>query len=111
MSEKSIMAAIKAAVNLDGRARLVRNNTGLGRALRSEDKIRYGLGNGGADLVGLLRSGRAIAIEVKTPIGRLSDDQRAWATAFRAWGGFYAVARSAPHAMAAIDRAIQGASE
>ncbi len=100
------MRAIRQAVNLDGRARLVRNNTGVGRALSGEAKIRFGLGNGGADLVGMLRGGRAFAIEVKTPVGRLRPDQKAWSAAFQAWGGFYAVARSVDEAIAAVDRAL-----
>lgn len=112
MSESTIQAEIRQAVNLDGRAVVVRNNTGVGRALRSEAKIRYGLGNGGADLVGMLRgSGRVVALEVKTPIGRLSADQVAWLAAVRARGGFAAVVRSVAEALAAVDRAVAGEAQ
>jgi hypothetical protein len=106
--ETKIMQEIRQAVNLDGRCRLVRNNTGVDK----QTHVRYGLGLGGADLVGLIRgSGRGFAIEVKTPIGRLSPEQRAWLAAFRALGGFAAVARSTDEALACVDRACAGASE
>lgn len=108
MTETTIMKKIRKAVNLDGRARLVRNNTGFDL----QTKVRYGLGIGGADLVGLLRdSGRVFAIEVKTPIGRLSAEQKAWLAAVRRFGGFAAVARSETEALAAVDRACAGAIE
>lgn len=38
--------------------------------------------------------GQAIAIETKSQRGALSDDQRAWRTAFESMGGVYLLARS-----------------
>lgn len=108
-AETPIMAAIRKAVNCDGRARLVRNNVGFD----AEKKVRYGLGVGSADLVGFLLDGsaRLFCIEVKTPTGRLSPEQRAWIGAVRRNHGFAAVARSVPEAMAALERALAGACE
>ena len=98
---------IRQAVNLTGRARLVRNQTGFD----AEHKCRYGLGLGGADLVGLLPSGRAIAIEVKTGAGRPTKEQTAWCAAFRRWGGFACIVHDEDEALAALARAEAGASE
>ncbi len=107
-TEASVLRAVRRAVNLDGRVRLVRNNTGFDL----ERRVRYGLGTGGADLVGLIRAtGRGIALEVKTDSGRLSRDQQTWLAAFRRCGGFAAVVRSPDEAIAAVDRACAGASE
>lgn len=106
-AETILTRNIRIAVNRRGLARVVRNNTGVDVAAG----IRYGLGLGGADLVGMLRSGRAIALEVKTAKGRTRPEQQAWLAAFRAWGGFAAIVRSVDEAHAAIDRAIGGACE
>lgn len=104
MSETDIMRAIHEAVVCTGRALLWRNNTGL--ATYGRAKVAYGLGVGGADLVGVLRpSGRAFALEVKTPTGRLSPEQRAWHRAWADAGGFVACVRSVPEALAALEKA------
>lgn len=108
MTESTTMRLIRQAVNLDGRARIVRNNVGFDEGHR----VRYGLGVGSADLVGILiGSGRGFALEVKTDTGRISKEQAAWLRAFRRNGGFGAVVRSVTDAIAALDRACQGASE
>lgn len=107
MRESTIQAQIRQALNLTNRVRIVRNATGFDL----EHKQRYGLGIGGADLVGLLLSGRGFALEIKTPIGRLSKEQTAWLSAFRRFGGFAAVARSLDDAMAALIRAESGQSQ
>lgn len=108
MKESTIMAAIRQAVNLSQRARLLRNSVGFD----SETRVRYGLGVGSPDLVGvLLPTGRAIGLEVKTPTGRIRPEQTAWATAARRAGMFVAFVRSVDDALAAIDRAHRGDSE
>lgn len=106
--ETPLMRDIHAAVLSTGRALLWRNNTGL--ATYGEAKVRYGLGVGGADLVGLLRpSGRGFALEVKTPSGRLSAEQRAWHRAWAGAGGFVACVRSVEEALRALEEATNGA--
>ena len=73
MSETNILIAIHDAIALTGKCLLWRNNTG------QHGRIRYGLGVGGADLVGLVRpTGRWFALEVKTAAGRLSKEQKNW---------------------------------
>jgi hypothetical protein len=50
-------------------------------------------------------SGRFVALEVKTPTGRVSPDQRRWADLVRARGGYVATVRSVDEARAAIAEA------
>lgn len=104
MRETPLMRAIHAAVLETGRALLWRNNTGL--ATYGAAKVRYGLGVGGADLVGLLRPiGRGFALEVKTARGRLAPEQIAWHRAWSEAGGFVACVRSVDEALAALEEA------
>lgn len=108
-SESAILARVHRALAATGRCILWRNNSGalpaMGRGGRSYP-LRYGLGVGGADLVGLLRpSGRFIAFEVKTAIGKQSDHQKAWERAVQEGGGFYRVVRSAEEALEALEAA------
>lgn len=49
---------------------------------------------GAADIVGETSEGRALAIEVKTGSGRLTEDQIKWRDAFVKRGGLYIEARS-----------------
>ena len=100
MNETALMLAIHDEFARSGRLWIHRNQTGkIGR-------IRFGLGVGGADLVGLLRgSGRGFACEVKTPVGRMSPEQKCWKTGWEAAGGVYVVAHSVDEAMAELERA------
>lgn len=108
MTEATLLANIRQALNLDRRVRVVRNSVGFD----SERKVRYGLGIGSADLVGLvIGSGRVFALEVKTSTGRLTKEQTLWLRALRSLGGFACEVRSVDAAMRAVGRAIDGASE
>ena len=85
MSETHILVAIHDAIALTGKCLLWRHNTG------GHGRLRYGLGVGGADLIGVIKgSGKFIAIEVKTATGRLSKEQKNWAKAVTDAGGFVA---------------------
>lgn len=98
MSEMDILFAAREALVATGQVLLWRNNTGFDR----ERKVKYGLGLGGADLVGLVRSsGKFLSVEVKTPPGRLSPEQRLWREAVQSAGGVYILARS-------VDEALRG---
>lgn len=103
-AESKVLRAVRIALNRDGRVRVVRNNTG---AAQTADGffLRFGLGKGGADLVGLQRgTGRAVAFEVKTATGRVSEDQRRWGVVFEKFGGFYRVVRSPEEAIACLEQ-------
>lgn len=101
--ESALSKRIRLALNRLPGVRLVRNTTGFDRGR----KIRYGLGLGGPDLVGLAHQ-RAIAIEVKMPGGRLSRAQEAWLGAFARLGGVGGIARSVEEASAIVERARGG---
>ena len=101
MRETSLMRAIRAAVNVLPGARFWRNNVGVD----SERGVRYGLGIGSADLVGVVH-GTFVALEVKTTTGRVSDDQTRWLDAVRRCGGVAEVVRSVEDAV----RVVQGVS-
>ncbi len=96
------MVAIHDAIAMTGKCLLWRNNTGrIGR-------VSFGLGVGGADLVGVLRpSGKWFALEVKTAAGRMSPEQVAWARAVTAAGGFVACVRSVDEALRALEEATK----
>lgn len=105
-NETQRLMDIREGLTKTGQWRGWRNNTGqVGR-------IRFGLGRGGADLIGILiGSGRFCAFEIKSDTGRQEPDQKLWGDAVRAAGGFYAVVRSVREALAALKRAMNGESE
>jgi hypothetical protein len=75
-----------------------RNNTG---ALpdRQGRIVRYGLCNGGSDLIGLAPDGIFFAVEVKTATGKPTPEQLTFIAAIRRQGGRAGVARSPAEAV------------
>lgn len=105
MNEAALLAAIRDALVESGRVMIWRNNSGMLRADHGR-VVRFGLGLGSADLIGLLRgSGRFFALEIKAPRGVVSAEQRAWIGAVEAAGGFARVVRSVDEALRALDEA------
>lgn len=99
-TETEIMRDIREAVNATGKATLWRNSVGYD----STTRVKYGLGVGSADLVGFMHeTGQMIAIEVKTPVGRLSKEQKLWLAFCAAKGARVGVARSVEEALAILD--------
>lgn len=87
----------------------MRNN--VGKLKVADGSYRhFGLPNGSADLIGIL-GGRFVALETKTDIGKLSDDQKLWLALVRKRGGFACVVRSVSDAVSAIQRAREGLYE
>ena len=89
--------------------RLHRNNTGTLRDQQGRP-VQFGLAKGSADLIGWTTRtitpdmvGQPVAvftsIEVKTPTGRVSPEQRQWLEAVQAAGGIAGVARSVDDAL------------
>lgn len=103
MNEGELMNSIRAALNVIPNVRFFRNNTGVD----TQRGIRYGLGVGSADLIGLV-AGRFVALEVKTPSGRVSPDQTRWLDAVACLGGVSAVVRSVDEAMSVVDGVLRG---
>lgn len=65
--------------------------------------IRYGVGDGGADYLGPCgisgaHFGKYLAVEMKTPLGKLQPNQRNFGQLVTRLGGIYAVVRSELHA-------------
>jgi len=108
MSEGQIQDAIRLALTDEPGLVLWRNNTGV--AEHRGARVRYGLAVGSADLIGCL-DGRFVALEVKTPVGRATPEQRQWLDLVRRNGGFACVVRSVEEAHAAIARARTGAKQ
>ena len=116
-AETPIMREIRAALARTGRLRLWRNNTGKihgwivnpGTERRRVD-VDFGLGVGGADLVGIIVGpGRMFAVEVKTPVGKASPDQLTWHRMIADAGGYVCFATSATEALSHLERAVAGA--
>jgi hypothetical protein len=102
-SEHEIQQRIRLACGR-GPVRLWRNNTG---ALVDQQGrfVRFGLCKGSSDLIGLRsleitselvgqRIAQFVALEVKTPLGTLSPEQRAFLQLVEHLGGVAAVCRS-----------------
>ena len=99
MTETQLMMQIRDALLATDKLLLWRHNTGKLKDAGGR-WVAFGLGVGGADLVGVLRgSGRFVAWEIKTAAGKLSPEQRAWHYAVTQAGGVVFVARSVDEAM------------
>lgn len=103
MKESALQDEIRLALGRIPELVLWRNNIGVGEVRHRADdrgyKIRFGVGGpGGSDLIGLYR-GRFVAVEIKTPTGRQSDDQRTFQTLVESKGGIYIVLRSVDDAL------------
>lgn len=108
MTEGALQDSIRLALADEPGLVLWRNNVGI--AEHRGARVRYGLAVGSADLVGIL-NGRFVALEIKTPTGRASAEQKLWLALVRQRGGFAAVVRSIDEARRAIARARLGDSE
>lgn len=97
MSESQLQDAIRLVLGQDPDGCWWRNNCGLAW-MKNGAPVRFGVGSpGGADLIGLYR-GRFVAVEIKTPVGRQSAEQRLFQQLVERKGGIYVVLRSADEA-------------
>ena len=123
--EGALSDAIRAALAYERGLLLFRNSQA---AMRKGSRIyRGGLGNGSADLVGVLSLpihvaalgptgaavpfGLFVALEIKVPGQAATDEQSTWLASVRERGGFAAVVHSVAAARAAIVRARRGERE
>ncbi len=71
--------------------------------------IRYGVGKGGSDLLGIVKLssgvGRFFALEVKTGKARASKEQEMFIALVRRYGGYASIVRSVQDALTAIEEA------
>jgi hypothetical protein len=69
-----------------------------GAAYRGSHLIHYGL-KGSADITGIMRGGRRIEVEVKTGRAVQQDNQKAFETMIKMFGGYYFVVHSVEEAI------------
>lgn len=104
-AETTLQQHIRLAVGQRSDVRLFRNNTGTLPDPRTGRPIQFGLAKGSADLIGIKQVtitpdmvGQTIgvftSIEVKTPTGRVTPQQRNWLAMVRKLGGIAGIARS-----------------
>lgn len=99
MTESQLTPQILLALCGTGEVLLERNNIGLAW-MKNGAPVKFGVGNpGGSDFVGVYR-GRALYVEIKTPDGRQSPDQRRFQAKIERHGGIYRVLRSVEDARA-----------
>ena len=101
MKESQLQDAIRLALGRDPTLALFRNN--IGHAVMAHGgRVTFGVGGpGGADLIGML-SGRFLGMEVKSPTGRQSPEQRQFQLLVESKGGIYLLVRSVDDAIAQI---------
>lgn len=104
MSETDLVGDVLAAMAYEPGVWAARNNTGMLR--KGRHYIRYGLGNGSADIIVIVAPvGRLVALECKVGREKQSSDQIEWERAVRSVGGYYAVVRSVADAREAVQKA------
>jgi hypothetical protein len=83
--------------------------------IRKPRRVRFGLHEGSGDLIGWRRVlitpamvglwiAQFLSVEIKTPRGRVSDAQAAWANAVDVFGGCAGVVRSVDEARMMVER-------
>lgn len=101
--QSQILRALKIhpAVSWSGRFNSGAQVIGEGKARRF---VRYHTVKGLSDIIGQLVDGRMLAIEVKRPSGRVTDDQEAFINLVKNSGGCAFVARSVAEVFAELDQ-------
>lgn len=116
MSERKIQNDIRLALGRVPGLVLWRNQVGV--AVHNGRTVTYGLCRGSSDLIGIrvvaitpehvgTTIGQFVAIEIKTPNGRLSPEQAMYMSLVNSRGGLAIVARSAEEAADLIARGDQ----
>jgi hypothetical protein len=88
---------------------LWRNNVGSAEYVSPQGdvmRVAYGLCPGSSDLIGMLRGGRFLALEVKTATGRSTKQQEQFMALVKAMGGVAAVVRSSDEAVRLVCREL-----
>jgi len=103
MTESQLQDAIRLALGADPGVLTFRNNIGHA-VMQGGRRVTFGVGGpGGADLIGILDR-HPLAIEIKTPTGRQSKEQKQFQQLWEARGGIYIMPRSVDEALALIAR-------
>lgn len=102
MAEKQIQNEILRVFGARPDMRLWRANVGM--MVIDGRPVRFGI-KGQADLTGILAGGRRLEIEVKSPTGKQSEDQRNFQAMIERQGGLYILARSVQDVEEALEKA------
>lgn len=98
VTESQLQDAIRLALGGMRDVVLWRNNIGHA-VMAGGQRVTFGVGGpGGSDLIGMFR-GRFLAIEIKTPGGKQSDEQRQFQLLVESREGIYLMPRSVKHAL------------
>ena len=105
-SEAEILRAIIQLLHRHPRmAKVWRQNSGTFQERNRDGTVRYIRANtarGMSDIMGILRDGRTLAIEVKSRTGRMRPGQEEFLASIRAAGGVAGVCRSVEDAIALL---------
>lgn len=94
-NEAQIQSAIRLALGQRDDVMLFRINVGKFRPLTGpQDRVIQSAPTGTPDLLGVMKPGTALAIEVKNALGKQRPEQIAFQKAWEARGGVYILARS-----------------
>jgi len=96
-SEANILNEIMIALSQSG-CLIWRNNTGVLKDSNGRP-IKFGLCKGSADLIGVAKDGRFLAVECKTSTGRVRPEQLTFIAAVKRAGGRAGIARSVEDAL------------
>lgn len=103
MNEAQIQAAIRLALGQRDDIMLFRINVGKFRPINGpQDRVIQSAPPGTPDLLGVIKPGTALAIEVKDAKGKQRPEQVAFQKAWEARGGLYILARSVDDVLARI---------
>ncbi len=112
MTESQLQDAVRLALGQRADVAMWRNNVGVAEhwkpGMSRPQVVRYGLAPGSADLVGIARGGRFVALELKGPEGRTTSEQQAWLALVERMGGIARVVRSIDEAERAVMEAVGG---
>lgn len=98
-AETQLSRAIQDALEMEPGCHFERVQSGSVRVKRG---YMHCARKGTADLLGVVRGGRFVAIEVKVGKGKQTEEQTVWANLVVLLGGSYIVARSVEDAVAAV---------
>jgi hypothetical protein len=106
VSEMVLLQKVLLALGSRPDCRCWRQNTGRLPDPRTGRWVSFGL-KGSADILGILKGGRFLAVETKVPGGRLRPEQLAFCHMLTSFGGLYIVARSVEDAVRAVEEATK----
>ena len=85
------------AVSAAGHARVWRNESGMAKNYRTGTPFKYGL-VGSADILGILKNGKFLAIEIKTGEATQSKEQKSFAAMIQKFNGLFCCTQCERHA-------------